>query len=114
MLFVAAAALVVVFVGGHAFATPAEAERLRARASKALERKDYKEAAELLEKAHKANPKNHTILKDLAVVYAGDGKIDEAAVKYREYLKAVQKGRPPPLRRLHLTERPFSDVESPG
>lgn len=72
-----------------AFATPAEADRLRGRARTAMERKDYKEAADLLERAVKADPSKPAILKDLAVVLASDQRIDESVAKYKQYLAKV-------------------------
>jgi tetratricopeptide (TPR) repeat protein len=52
-------------------------------------RKDYDAAADLLDRAYRADPSKPVILKDLAVVLASAGKIDEAAVRYKQYLAIV-------------------------
>jgi tetratricopeptide (TPR) repeat protein len=68
---------------------PKTAVKLRDRARIALERKDYTEAADLLEKAYAEDPSKPAVLKDLAVVLASAGKIEESVARYREYLKLV-------------------------
>jgi predicted Zn-dependent protease len=66
-----------------------EADRLRERARIAAERKDYPEAESLLDRAFKADRSKTAILKDLAVVFASDGKIVESVARYRQYLELV-------------------------
>jgi thioredoxin-like negative regulator of GroEL len=87
--FAALALLLAFLAPGRAFADAKEAEALRARAKVAIDRKDYNEATSLLDKAYKADPSNHGILKDLAVTFASAGKIDESVARYRQYIAQV-------------------------
>ena len=70
-----------------AAASPKEALAFRERARVAIEAKNYAEAESLLDKAFKGDPSKTVVLKDLAVVLAADGKIEESVARYRQYLE---------------------------
>jgi tetratricopeptide (TPR) repeat protein len=92
--FVLCTLLVVPLTIGSAWAAPrsveeVEAERLRGLARDANARKDYRDAAELLERAYRLDPARPATLKDIAVALASDGRIAAAVARYKEYLRIV-------------------------
>lgn len=65
------------------------AQALRDRARVAFEHHDYGAAAHLLSRASAMDPSDPAVLRDLAVVLAANGSLDESVERYAQYLARV-------------------------